>query len=185
METRAIEKIGTPWILGGDMATIYPFLAFKLPKVHYVRRWLSVSGVHTRGAGILRKDGNSVDEGDDSSYPAHNIDKERTGHNGNVNGKPNGDGNGNGSREGTIDGRAKPGAGGGSGGEHICYESVEEAVALDLALPEAGTDQAKPFYLVLHGLNGGSAEVRDHRSCIFCGHGDLCDGLARCRAGVG
>ncbi|CAN0448962.1 unnamed protein product, partial [Scytosiphon promiscuus] len=34
----------------------------------------------------------------------------------------------------------------------------KEAVALDIALPEKGLDPAKPFYLVLHGLTGGSAE---------------------------
>lgn len=34
-----------------------------------------------------------------------------------------------------------------------------EAVALDVVLPTSGLDPAKPFYLVLHGLSGGSDEV--------------------------
>lgn len=34
----------------------------------------------------------------------------------------------------------------------------DEFVALDIAFPESGHDTAKPLYLVLHGLNGGSQE---------------------------
>ncbi|KAG5191434.1 Alpha/Beta hydrolase protein, partial [Tribonema minus] len=36
--------------------------------------------------------------------------------------------------------------------------SRQLALALDIAVPEAGHDPAKPFYIVLHGLNGSSAE---------------------------
>ena len=34
----------------------------------------------------------------------------------------------------------------------------EEVLALDVALPDGGHDPAKPLFVVLHGLNGGSAE---------------------------
>ncbi|CAM9440460.1 unnamed protein product, partial [Discosporangium mesarthrocarpum] len=38
---------GTPWVVSGDMATIYPFLAFAHPKIAYTRRWLAVgAGSH-------------------------------------------------------------------------------------------------------------------------------------------
>ncbi|KAL3936585.1 MAG: hypothetical protein SGBAC_008126 [Bacillariaceae sp.] len=38
-----------------------------------------------------------------------------------------------------------------------------EYVALDISFPETGFDSSKPIYMVLHGLNGGSAEeyIRD------------------------
>lgn len=38
-----------------------------------------------------------------------------------------------------------------------------EYVALDVSFPETGFDSSKPIYMVLHGLNGGSAEeyIRD------------------------
>lgn len=36
---------------------------------------------------------------------------------------------------------------------------VNEAVALDYVLPPSGLDPDKPFYLLLHGLSGGSDEV--------------------------
>lgn len=45
-------------------------------------------------------------------------------------------------------------------GKDDVFGVSHEAVALDVALPKAGLDPAKPFYIVLHGLNGGSAEVR-------------------------
>lgn len=37
--------------------------------------------------------------------------------------------------------------------------AIWEAVALDIALPSDGLDKTKPFYLVLHGLSGGSDRV--------------------------
>lgn len=49
-----------------------------------------------------------------------------------------------------------PGSNGGRG----VFGVSHEAVALDVALPKTGLDPTKPFYIVLHGLNGGSAEVR-------------------------
>eukprot|EP00953_Heterococcus_sp_UTEX-ZZ885_P004886 3114-Heterococcus_DN1.PRE.6 len=38
-----------------------------------------------------------------------------------------------------------------------------EAVALDFAVPEEGHDPTKPLYIVLHGLNGGSAQCTHHK----------------------
>lgn len=40
------------------------------------------------------------------------------------------------------------------------YGEEDEAIALDIALPKSGLCPGKPFYLVLHGLSGGSNEVR-------------------------
>lgn len=45
------------------------------------------------------------------------------------------------------------------------YGEEDEAIALDIALPKSGLSPGKPFYLVLHGLSGGSNEVR--RRCEY------------------
>ena len=137
--------IGTPWIIGGDLATLYPFLAFRLPRVRYARRWLTVD------AGDSRK----------RQHTGGGSRAEATDDNGR---------NGGGSHESSdsLDGFTDCGvsstAEGGEEGEGVEGADVKaddrEAVALDIALPEEGLDSAKPFYLVLHGLTGGSAEVR-------------------------
>lgn len=114
------------------MATIYPFLAFQLPSVGYVRRWLAVDADDT-----AKKGGNhnfSRGKDDDDVVVEDNF---RNGLQ-----YPSGYGVDDDS-DGTIGDPA----------------AAPEAVALDLALPEAGLDPKKPFYIVLHGLNGGSAEV--------------------------
>lgn len=149
--------IGTPWIIGGDLATLYPFLAFRLPRVRYARRWLTVD------AGDSRKrqhtgGGSRAEATDDSGR------------------------NGGGSHESSdsLDGFTDCGvsstAEGGEEGEGVEGADVKaddrEAVALDIALPEKGLDPAKPFYLVLHGLTGGSAEV-----CIAFARVRMCSSL--------
>eukprot|EP00903_Cladosiphon_okamuranus_P014215 g13207.t1 len=139
---------GTPWIFGGDLATLYPFLAFRLPHVSYARRWLTVDADDTR------KNGGGGGGGGSSRLET----SERNGRNGR---------NGGGSHESSdsLDGVTDCGAsstadcGGGEEGERGKADADDkEAVALDIALPEKGLDPAKPFYLVLHGLTGGSAE---------------------------
>lgn len=130
------------------MATIYPFIAFKLPRVEYDRRWLSVNTKHLRGAEIPKvnpfRDSDTVSK---NRRVASNV----------VDVKLREDTNGNANRAQEI---IQPENGSAKGkAADDCRSSVEEAVALDLALPESGMDPAKPFYLVLHGLNGGSSEV--------------------------
>lgn len=128
---------GTPWILNGDMATLYPFLAFRLPRVEYVRRWLSVNTKHTRGAGIPEDNNfsNSDTVSENRHVASNGIDRKVCGNT-----------------------QAESGSAKRKTTDSAC-SNIEEAVALDLALPESGIDPAKMFYLVLHGLNGGSAEV--------------------------
>ncbi|CAM9385673.1 unnamed protein product [Pylaiella littoralis] len=150
---------GTPWIIGGDMATLYPFLAFRLPVVRYARRWLSVDA--------------------DSTYKNGGNTRKGGGGNGNGHGKDNGKDNGsnrqgNSSDSSSLDGStdcggsssaavdasaASDGSGRGEGGGAGMDADDREAVALDIALPEKGLDPAKPFYIVLHGLTGGSSEA--------------------------
>lgn len=114
------------------MATIFPFLAFRHPKVDYIRRWLVVDTKH-KPTMCHVNDGPDVDDVDNIdegwncvSEIKYDADQGATGIADNVQG---------------------------SKGE-------QEAIALDLALPDGGLDPTKPFYLILHGLNGGSAEVR-------------------------
>ena len=137
---------GTPWIIGGDLATLYPFLAFRLPQVSYARRWLTVDADDTR------RKGGGGGGADSSRLETHNS----------------GGRNGGGSHESSdsLDGFTDCGVsstsdgGGGEENERPGADADErEAVALDIALPQKGLDPAKPFYLVLHGLTGGSAEV--------------------------
>ena len=114
--------------MGGDMATIYPFLAFRVPTVEYTRRWLTVPSDDTKKTG-----GNHDFSGDDDVLddtfdgPTHSDDHDDV----------------------------PPDA----NGEDGAFGVSHEAVALDIALPKGGLDPAKPFYIVLHGLNGGSSEV--------------------------
>lgn len=125
------------------MATIYPFLSFRLPLVEYTRRWLTVDGDDTQKRG-----GNHDFSGDKAVMP----DKFDSSMHGTRNGEEMGVG--------------------------------KEAVALDVALPRAGLDPAKPFYIVLHGLNGGSAEVGWWVSWLFDWLVDwLVDWLAVCSIG--
>lgn len=139
-----LTPAGTPWIVGGDLATLYPFLAFglldfTLPVVRYTRRWLAVDADHTKKTG-----GNTGKAGDK---------------------KRGVDGGSSLSSSDSLDGFTDCGgiiAAGGGASSAEGHEDVDdkEAVALDIALPEKGLDPAKPFYVVLHGLTGGSAEVR-------------------------
>lgn len=108
------------------MSTIYPFLAFHLPSVGYIRRWLTVDADDT-----LKKGGNHIFSRG-KGVVADNFQ----------NGFSYPDG-GDDDSDGNIGGAV----------------AAPEAIALDVALPEAGLDPKKPFYIVLHGLNGGSAEV--------------------------
>lgn len=142
---------GTPWILGGDMATIFPFLAFKLPQVEYARRWVAVNTKHTRGAGT--PDHNPTFKPLD---PVSNGADTSSGENETV--RKDGQDALNGNKS-TAHDESSSDAAARSSGESM-FDNLEEAVALDLALPETGMDSSKPFYLVLHGLNGGSAEVQ-------------------------
>lgn len=128
---------GTPWIVGGDLATLYPFLAFRLPRVRYSRRWLTVDADDTRkkaDGARLETDGNGRNGG--GSHESSN------------------------SLDGFTDCGVPSIADGGEADERVNEDADDkEAVALDIALPEKGLDPAKPFYLVLHGLTGGSGEV--------------------------
>lgn len=129
---------GTPWIIGGDLATLYPFLAFRLPVVRYVRRWLAVDADDTRktggNPGFVGTDGNGR-----KSHGNHDSFN---------------------SLDGFTDCWASSTADSGETDESVSSDADDrEAVALDIALPETGLDPANPFYLVLHGLTGGSGEV--------------------------
>lgn len=133
---------GTPWIIGGDLATLYPFLAFRLPHVSYARRWLTVDADDTRKKG----------GGGGPRLHTHTS-------NGSIGG---GSHESSDSLDGFTDCGLSSTADGGDGeeDERVGTDADDkEAVALDIALPEKGLDPAKPFYLVLHGLTGGSAEV--------------------------
>lgn len=124
-------RSGTPWVIGGGMATVYPFLFFRRPKVKYLRRWLVVSTKHTPSLGPTTGQREGVGERD---VVERNVD------------------------QGSDSPKERVSAGGDAG-----LKGEEEAIALDLALPDEGLDRTKPFYVVLHGLNGGSDEVR--REC--------------------
>ncbi|CAM9955468.1 unnamed protein product, partial [Choristocarpus tenellus] len=106
---------GTPWMFDGDMATMYPFVAFRHEDVNYTRRWLAVN----------------------AGYPGcfhANIHESANG------------------------GQAEQTGAGGQDLDQKDGMEAKEAVALDYSLPNGGLDVSRPFYLVLHGLNGGSKE---------------------------
>lgn len=152
---------GTPWIIGGDLATLYPFLAFRslafhVPVVKYARRWLSVDADDTRknstkaqkvGGGNGSNGGIGVNHDSSDSLDGFTS----------CGGTP--------SAAGALPAAAN-GHGTGGDGKGLDDSDDKEAVALDIALPDAGLDPNKPFYLVLHGLTGGSAEVRNFPSML-------------------
>lgn len=111
------------------MATIYPFLAFFVPKVEYTRRWLIVPSDDTK------KTGGNHDFSGDQDVLEDTFDGGPT----------------HGGEHEDVSPEAE--------GEDGAFGVSHEAVALDVALPKTGLDPAKPFYIVLHGLNGGSSEV--------------------------
>lgn len=132
------------------MLTLYPFLAFglldfTLPVVNYTRRWLTVDADDTRKTGgNATGKSKSRDGGGSNSYLSSSSDSldgftDCGGTTANAGGAPSAEGSGHNDGDMSAD--------------------DTEAVALDIALPEKGLDPAKPFYLVLHGLTGGSAEV--------------------------
>lgn len=109
--------------------------------MRYTRRWLAVDADDTRKTG-----GVSGPEADGTGI---NID---------------GSHESSDSLDGFTDCVVSSIANGGGGGERVDVDADDkEAVALDIALPEKGLNPAKPFYLVLHGLTGGSGEV-----CCVC-----------------
>lgn len=110
------------------MATIYPFLAFSLPSIEYVRRWLTVDADNTKQKRASRGLSGDKDVSDETF---------------------------DGSPYAKINGDAADDENGDTGGS--CDD--KEAVAMDVALPDTGLDPSKPFYIVLHGLNGGSTDV--------------------------
>ena len=121
--TLSAVTAGTPWVIGGDVETLLPYLAFHLPTPTFIRRWLSV----------------------DADEPPRRKVRHESVHI--LNGAADFDDR----KNGNIGDRKIP-----CGDKVDCHS---EAIALDLALPEAGLDSSKPFYVMLHGLNGGSAEV--------------------------
>lgn len=121
-DLRPPVETGTPWVIGGDVATIFPYLAFHRPKLKFIRRWLSVEADGPPKVNVKKMCHRATDNGGINAHL-----RENGGHD---------------ERD----------------GEKVDYS--KEAVALDLVLPEEGLDSSKPFYVILHGLNGGSGEAR-------------------------
>ncbi|CAM9152607.1 unnamed protein product [Ectocarpus sp. 12 AP-2014] len=144
---------GTPWIIGGDLATLYPFLAFRsiafhVPVVKYARRWLSVDADDTRLTGTKAQKVGCGDGSNGGIGANHDSSDSLDGFT-TCGGTP--------SATGAVP-SAADGHGTGGDGKGLDAGDDKEAVALDIALPDTGLDPSKPFYLVLHGLTGGSAE---------------------------
>lgn len=155
------------------MCTIYPFLAFKVPVAAFVRRWLTVDAEDTHkkcgetrsgsGNGEALRDsfsvsGVGVNGNDRDNDCGSDHDNGRNKDQNNQHDIDNGNDQRNDHHSDHDNGHER-GSSGGNAAPCKYEEGEEEAVALDIALPEKGLDPAKPFYLVLHGLNGGSAEV--------------------------
>lgn len=115
-------ETGTPWVIGGDVATIFPYIAFHRSKLKFVRRWLSVEADGPPKINVKKTYYRATEDGGGKAHLREN------------------------------------GGNGECDGEKVDYPN--EAVALDLVLPEEGLDSSKPFYVILHGLNGGSGEAR-------------------------
>lgn len=125
---------------------MFPYLAFRLPEVKFLRRWLVVETKHTPTFGPVsetQKEGSFEED-----WTGVGTEADRWGNR-----------DGSLGRGRSSDAYPRPSCPGLAPSEGQALE--QEAIALDLALPEDGMDPMKPFYLVLHGLNGGSSEVRD------------------------
>ncbi|CAM9157366.1 unnamed protein product [Chrysoparadoxa australica] len=102
----------TPWIIGGDAMTLFPFLFYQHKPIDYTRRWLKVPANFGPSPTFRRKE-------PPGSAPSSLKQRDTS--------------------------QSQP---------------VDEHVALDFCFPPKGAtlNTSKPFYLVLHGLNGGSSE---------------------------
>lgn len=128
-----IPLTGTPWIRTGDEATILTFLLTPVADITYTRRWLVVKSASRHNRNNVKDASEKIDW----TKGATDADTAPT--------SPTAFAASTGFTASTV---SPPRAG-----------ESNEAVGLDVVLPTSGLEPAKPFYLVLHGLSGGSDEV--------------------------